>query len=143
VLIEDGQTRGVLGAHTLGVTSHIAAKRGLHVQDLLGLADPVTAHYELVGGRGRPGHEKWLPDAWIIARYGDVSDLPAGVSQSDVALARQALRCGALAELQASYQKPLTWQRFGKNLVGSPKRTVFRYSPDPEKAVEDQCQGGQ
>ena len=62
---------GVLAAHALGVTSHIAADHQLYVQDLLGLADPVTAHYRLAGNRGRPGHEKWLPDAWIIARFGD------------------------------------------------------------------------
>src|SRR5439155_15335428 len=35
--------------------------------DLLGLADPLTSHLQ-VAHRGIPGHEKPLPEPWIVAR---------------------------------------------------------------------------
>jgi arabinofuranosyltransferase len=136
-----GVGHGILAAHALGVTSHIAAQRGLVAQDLLGLADPITAHYALPDGRGRPGHEKWLPDAWIVGRFAaPMTQSPPGVSNSDVEEVRRALRCGPLRELRLSYSAPLTLDRMWRNLTGSIRRTTFRFSIDPTTAARTLCQ---
>lgn len=38
------------------------------VIDPQGLGDPIAARLQLVH-RGRPGHEKYLPTAWVVARF--------------------------------------------------------------------------
>ncbi|HSA50805.1 MAG TPA: hypothetical protein VLH10_11950 [Yinghuangia sp.] len=112
--------------------------------DLLGLASPLAAHLKLEG-RGRPGHEKSLDIAWLIAIYAPPQAvLPAGIDPERVAKARYALTCGdenrgALKELHDSVSEPMSWSRFWKNLTGSWERTSFRVSNNPEDAMEEIC----
>ena len=110
--------------------------------DTLGLAYPLAAHQERAVRRtaGRSGHEKPVDAAWIVADYTDPgTPVPAGLDPARVAAARQALRCGGLAELQASVRGPLTFDRFWKNLTGSWARTGFRYPGDPVAAEKALC----
>ncbi|UGQ10719.1 hypothetical protein LO772_28435 [Yinghuangia sp. ASG 101] len=112
--------------------------------DLLGLASPLAAHLKLEG-RGRPGHEKSLDIAWLIAIYAPPQAvLPAGIDPERVAKARYALTCGdenrgKLKELNDSVGAPMSWSRFWKNLTGSWERTSFRVSNNPETAMEEIC----
>lgn len=69
--------------------------------DPIGLAYPLAAHSERVGG-GRVGHDKRLPAAWLAADRGVPGALPARTDPAQVAAARRALRCGALAELNSA-----------------------------------------
>ena len=93
------------------------------VVDTLGLANPLGAHLT-VTTPGRPGHEKELPWAWILADYGDPAvvesqEVLKGVSPQQVAAARRAMGCGALKELLDSTRQPMTFGRFWSNLTGS------------------------
>src|SRR5262249_32050551 len=51
---------------TVGVLGYAAGPR-VHVVDRLGLGDAIAARLR-VERRGRPGHEKWLPDEWVAGR---------------------------------------------------------------------------
>jgi arabinofuranosyltransferase len=110
--------------------------------DTLGLAYPLVAHQERAAGGtgGRAGHEKQVDPAWIVADWTDPgTPVPAGIAPARVAAARHALRCGRLAELQASVRDPLTPDRFWRNLTGSWGRTGFRYPGDPVAAEKALC----
>jgi arabinofuranosyltransferase len=108
--------------------------------DPLGLAYPLAAHMRL-GERGRPGHEKVIPDAFLLAdQTAPGTALPVGApSQGDVTLARQALGCGRIAELQQAVRAPLTPARFWSNLTGAVGRTSLRIPRDPKDAVAAFC----
>lgn len=110
--------------------------------DTLGLAYPLAAHQTRAAGRtaGRSGHEKPVDPAWIVADYTDPGTaVPAGLDPARVTAARHALRCGRLAELQASVRQPLTASRFWRNLRGAWSRTGFRYPGDPIAAERALC----
>ncbi|MFE9681752.1 hypothetical protein [Streptomyces sp. NPDC006285] len=106
--------------------------------DPIGLAYPLAAHSERVG-RGRVGHDKRLPAAWLAADRGVVGGRPGWVDPGQVAAARRALRCGGLAELNASVRGVMTPGRFLRNVAGSWERTAFRFPPDPERAERELC----
>ena len=108
--------------------------------DSLGLADPLAAHMQL-DHVGRAGHEKELPDAFLLADLTppDVH-LPADApSSQQVAAARRALSCGEVAEMQRAVQGPLTVSRFWTNLIGAIRRTSFRIPDDPQQAADSFC----
>jgi arabinofuranosyltransferase len=115
---------------------------GIRVVDYYGLADPVGAHLEAPPA-GRPGHEKESPATWALAMYGApgaASALPERpATAEEVAAARRALGCGAVAELVEATNGPLTWNRFWANLVGSPERTSLRIPTDPVEAERRFC----
>jgi arabinofuranosyltransferase len=106
-------TFGAVGIRTnIGISGYVA---GPHVWlvDRLGLADPIAARLAL-SQRGRPGHEKWLPDAWYLGRFADPA---AQVPQPEaVAAARQALGCGELRALMQAVEQPMSTRRFLRNL---------------------------
>lgn len=113
------------------------------VVDTLGLANPLGAHLT-VTAPGRPGHEKELPWAWILADYGDpaVVDHKAvldGVTPEQVSAARHAMSCGALKELLDSTRQPMTPGRFWSNLTGALDRTALVVPADPVAAEKKFC----
>ena len=59
--------------------------------------------------------------------------------QEDVELARAALYCGDLKELQDSYREPMTVHRFMQNVQDSVSRTSFRFSMSPAAAARELC----
>lgn len=106
--------------------------------DPIGLAYPLAAHSERVGG-GRVGHDKRLPAAWLAADRGVPGALPARTDPAQVAAARRALRCGALAELNSATRGALTPGRFLRNATGAWERTTFRFPNDPVRAEKKLC----
>jgi arabinofuranosyltransferase len=131
-----------------------AAGNDVEVVDLFGIVDWLSAHQQL-DLRKRPGHEKFLPNAWILARYADTSapippwvvvggDDPTrklqGVSPADVQAARAALQCGDLARLAASTQGALTPGRIVRNIAHAFSLSTFRFDGnDPLKAERELC----
>ncbi len=137
---------------------------GVRFLDLLGLADPLTAHLALTHRGALSGHEKPLPTPWIAAlltaagtstgafdtiqnqRPGMFSQLIPTVTgqqlQIETAWARAALQCPAIHDLEYSPERPLTVGLFFSNIVHSLARTELRIPPDPETAYHQFCGAG-
>jgi arabinofuranosyltransferase len=139
---------------------------GTNVQflDLLGLADPLTAHLQLAHRGEFSGHEKPLPTPWIAAlltapgsstapfdqiqdqRPTNFTQLIPTVSgqqlQIETAWARAALQCPAIHNLEYAPDQPLTVESFFSNMVHSFSRTSLRIPPDPETAYHQFCGPG-
>ncbi len=135
---DGGVTFFVANAGFYGVGSGL----DVFVVDRSGLTDPVAGHME-PPPPGRPGHEKEYHLWWLLARYGAPELTEPGTqgpAEPDlVAASREALSCGAVAELVAATNDPLTWNRFWANLTGSVERTSMRIPVDPFVAVEQYC----
>jgi arabinofuranosyltransferase len=128
----------VASAPALGVYGY-AAGDAVDVVDDHGLADSLAAHQQLLT-RGRPGHEKNLPEAWLLARWASpASPVPATVSRADVVAARHALRCGPLAELLAATTGPMDASRALKDLLHSLTFYRFRFATNPKIAERELC----
>ena len=119
--------------NNIGLTGYAAGPR-VHVVDRLGLGDPVAARLDLAR-RGRPGHEKELPDAWAVARFG----APGAEEERDADAAREALACGDLARLLGAVTGPLDGGRFGANLRAAVRLTALRFPADPRAARDRLC----
>ncbi len=137
---------------------------GVQFLDLLGLADPLTAHLELVHRGEYSGHEKPLPTPWIAAlltadgsstapfdeiqeeRPAQFTALIPTVSgqqlQIETAWARAALQCPAIHDLEYGPEQPLTVESFFSNIVHSFSRTTLRIPPNPETAYHQFCGPG-
>jgi arabinofuranosyltransferase len=118
----------------LGTGGAVAPIDGI-AADTLGLASPLGAHITETSP-GMAGHEKQLPDEWLVA---DFVDQPTFIGPGRVASARHAMNCGALAELRDSVRAPMTPSRFWQNLVGSLARTRLEIPADPERAELALC----
>lgn len=119
--------------HVIGVTGYAAGPE-VFIVDRLGLADPFASRLQLTT-RGRPGHEKWLPNAWYQARFTppDSRDDPA------VRAAREALTCGELATLHEALTASLSPTRFVVNLRRSRAFTRLQIPSDPLIAQAQFC----
>jgi arabinofuranosyltransferase len=103
----------------------------VHVVDLFGLTDPIASRM-MLGERGRPGHEKLLPDVWVIGRFGSsdrTSDLPG------VADAARAVECGEVGRLIHAVSDPLTPARFFANMRAAWTFHRLRIPVDPATAL--------
>ncbi|MFD0417586.1 hypothetical protein [Streptomyces sp. NPDC127108] len=121
---------------TLGLNGTVVPLDGAAL-DPIGLAYPLAAHSQRIA-HARVGHDKWLPDEWVVADRG-TADLPSGLDPARVAAARRALACGPLAELRAATRAPLTPGRFLRNAAGALERTSFRFPNDPVRAERELC----
>jgi arabinofuranosyltransferase len=109
--------------------------------DGVGLTDSIGAHLE-AHATGRPGHEKATPLVWFWARYGtDITPeaRERGLTEADVAAAREALSCGDAAELLRATEEPLSWGRFWSNVGSSFALTDLRIPLDPQEAERALC----
>lgn len=140
-LAETG-TPPVVAFSNVGMFSYTVGPR-IHVVDELALGDVIAGRQRLVG-RGRPGHEKRLDLAWVVARFGDPeATLPAGgPSPEAVEAARRALQCEPLAELLTAAGAPLTPRRFVSNLMLSIRTHDLRIPASPVAAAEVVCGPG-
>jgi arabinofuranosyltransferase len=130
--------RTVASAENLGLYSY-AAGTGIDVIDDHGLADSVGGHLRL-RVRGRPGHEKALPDVWTFARYAAPgAPLPEGMSARQVAAARRALSCDGLRRLVDSTDGVWSITDVPSNLVESVRSFRFRFDQDPLIAAREDC----
>ncbi len=137
---------------------------GVQVLDLLGLADPLTAHLALAHRGVMSGHEKPLPTPWAIAlltadgtstaAFDKIQDqrpptftplIPTVTGQqleSETAWARAALQCPAVHDIEYSPEAPLTVGSFFSNIIHSFTRTELRIPPNPETAYHRFCGPG-
>lgn len=159
VPLAPGSPPVVVLAYGVGAVSY-SLDTDAYVADLLGLGDVLTARLDL-DARGRPGHEKALPPAWVWARYIDPdlapdpslieapavirADAPTLASVDDaelardVAIARAVLGCQPLARLEDTATEPLTAGRVVDNAVAAVTLFPLRISPDPSAAQAELC----
>ncbi|MEW6471861.1 MAG: hypothetical protein AB1679_06300 [Actinomycetota bacterium] len=111
----------------------------IYVADRMGLGDTLAARVEITS-RGRPGHEKQLPIAWVLGRLADPAAAPpADVPREAVDAARAALQCGQLADLRAATTGRLSLGRFVRNLGVALRLQSFRVDRDPVIAEREIC----
>lgn len=124
-----------LAAHlyAVGMAGFGAGSR-VWIIDHLGLADPLVARFKLAT-RSRPGHEKMLPEEWLLARFADEQE----VVSPEVDAARQALGCGDLKELLSAIQEPMNLRRFVQNFLLAPRLHHLRIDSDPVAARHELC----
>jgi arabinofuranosyltransferase len=130
----------VVQAGSVGVDGYLAPT-DVYVIDTLGLADPLASRLR-IGIRGRPGHEKLLPQSWMIARFTDPNVKIAGIGESGELLvehARRALECGELPRLLDATSGPLGFTEIFHNMMWAPRFTSLRFSPDPTLAETQLC----
>jgi arabinofuranosyltransferase len=129
----DPRIGAAVGYGAIGIFGYMMPD-DVQVIDRHGLAEPVASHLEL-SSRGRPGHEKSLGNAWLVARYA----APITPEDPSVAAARHALDCGALKRLTQAAHAPLTWSRFFDNVTHSFEYTRLRIPHDPFEAETKFC----
>lgn len=125
----------------VGVFGYLAGP-DVVVIDLRGLGDPVTSRFRLAGPRGRPGHEKLASPAWVLGRLaapGAVAPREIGAAPDEVRAARDAVACGALADVLEGISDPLTPSRAGANLVLAVRTYGLRVDVDPIEAAAALC----
>ena len=112
----------------------------VYVFDSYSLANPIGSH-TTVAVHTRPGHEKYLGPAWMIARFGVPGSppVPGGPSSSQVAAARRALGCQPLAGYLRAITAPLTPARAWSDVVHSFSYTGISFSPVPQVAARQLC----
>lgn len=125
--------RGVVTESAIGMVGQILPST-VHLIDRHGLADAFASRL-VVTERGRPGHEKSLAAAWIVARF--TADEPT--EDAVIVAARRALRCGALGELDRAIHEPMSLGRFLDNVKFALTSRSMRISPDPFEAEAQYC----
>jgi arabinofuranosyltransferase len=129
----DTRVGGIGAFGAIGIVGYLLPST-IHLVDRHGLADPIGARF-YVGDRGRPGHEKRLTDAWVMARFG----LPEFPEDASIVAARRALGCGRVATLLERVRAPLSLRQFIKNLRLASRAQNLRIPPDPFIAEETFC----
>jgi arabinofuranosyltransferase len=129
--------RLVAGLLNGGARGYLAGS-DVHIVDRLGLTDPIASRLVLTE-RGRPGHEKTLPDTWIVARFGDPGSATGVFGTAPDAAA--ALGCGDLARLLRAVEAPLTVHRFLGNIREAWTFHRLRIPVDPTAARKRLCAG--
>ena len=137
---------------------------GVQILDLLGLADPLTAHLLLTHRGSFAGHEKPLPTPWVQALLTAPGSSTAQIGALQVnrptsyntlippvsghaldvqtAWARADLSCPAIHAVEYGPSAPLTFGSFVSNIVHSLSHTTTRVPPDPETAYHQLCGPG-
>ena len=132
------ESRVVVNVGALGMYSY-SLPADVTVVDRFGLANPISAHQHSTG-RGRPGHEKDLPLAWVVASYTDPgAPAPAGVPAAEIDAARRALACGKFPDLARARFEPIGFKHLVRNFTGAISRWRFRFTRDPFVAVKELC----
>lgn len=122
--------------YNMGVGPFVAGSK-VHVVDAQGLTDPIGSRIRIDRRAGRPGHEKELPVAWLLARFTP----PRTGEDPEIAAAREALRCPELDELLASVTAPMDVARFIRNVGASWRLTRLRIARDVGLARAELCGG--
>ena len=129
----DPRLLGQISQGAMGIAGMLLPDN-VHLFDVHGLADPFVSRAQLKT-RGRPGHEKTLPVAWRLARFA----APSPEDDADIAAARRALGCGALATLDRAARAPLSLGQFLSNLAHAPEHTRMRIPREPFEAEASFC----
>jgi len=120
-------------ASAIGITGYVLTSK-FHVVDHLGLADSIASRIE-IAERGRPGHDKKLSNAWVLARW----SAPEGVEDGSVSAARRALACASLERLERATRAPLSLALFAENLGNAFRLQSLRFPSDPVEAEAQLC----
>jgi arabinofuranosyltransferase len=154
-LLDVTPERTTLVSRASGISGYEAGPEVL-VREALSLADPVGSH-TTPSPDSQAGHRKRLDWAWLLARSTrpgtgpyTAEDLGVGplaraefddghADASDIAAARRALRCGALAELVEATSAPFDAGRAWDNLTGAVGRTRLVVPRDPHEAERRFC----
>lgn len=131
VVDAEGAFLGIIG-YTEGTSTYI--------DDDLGLADPIASHLILVH-RSRPGHERHLPPAWVLARFAAPGswDSQRTVPIPAIQDADAALHCGTLNELVTAISSRMTPGQFASNVIHSFTLTQLRVPANPSVARRAFC----
>jgi arabinofuranosyltransferase len=123
----------------IGATGYASGPQ-VYVFDTLSLANPIGSH-TTISVRGRPGHEKVIGPAWMIARFGIPGQrLSAGTaSPVSFAAARNALGCEPLRSYLHAITAPLTLSQAVSNIAHSLTYTTMSFSPNPITAERQIC----
>jgi arabinofuranosyltransferase len=121
----------------------LAAGPRVHIVDRNGLADPMAGRVRLPRQRPpRPGHEKSLPEEWVLARFA-VPTTEDGrrmlARNPEVQAASRALACPPLRELSAVTTAPMNAGRFVGNVAYAVRERSLRFWPEPPLAERELC----
>jgi arabinofuranosyltransferase len=109
------------------------------------LANPIGSH-TIVVHHARPGHEKSIGPAWMVARFGvpgtTAVPVKGGPSAASVAAARRALACDPLASYLHAVTAPLTLSRFVSDIGAAFGYTTMSFSAVPSLAAAQLCHTG-
>jgi arabinofuranosyltransferase len=122
---------------TMGAIGMLSVTAGtdVYVADRLGIADPIASRIK-VEKRGRPGHEKFLPVEWFVARFARHDTNSADVaSPAQVAASREALQCPVVRRMLARSSAPLSLGRIAHNVVDAFRDFDVRISRDPAQVA--------
>jgi len=136
--------RLVVNIPAIGVIGYLAGP-DVYLFDSYSLANPIGSHTVIVH-HARPGHEKFIGPAWMVARFG-ASSPPApsgagGPSDASVAAASRALGCAPLADYLHAITAPMTVSRFFSDIAHSFSYTSLSFSTDPVLAAVQLCGTG-
>jgi len=127
----------------IGVIGYLAGP-DVYLFDSYSLANPIGSHTVIVR-HSRPGHEKYIGPAWMVARFGipgaaivTAQNAPSGV---DIKAARQALGCDPLADYLHAITAPMSVSRFFSDVSQSVRYTTMSFSADPTLAASELCVG--
>jgi arabinofuranosyltransferase len=122
----------------IGVIGYLAGP-DVYVFDSYSLANPIGSHTVVVK-HARPGHEKYIGPAWMVARFGiPGTELPDGVSAASVNAARRALACDPLASYLRAITAPLGVSRFFADVGDAYRDTTMSFSAVPSRAAVQLC----
>ncbi len=125
----------------IGVIGFLAGPQ-VYIFDAYSLANPIGSHTVIVH-HARPGHEKFIGPAWMVARFGTAGErapsLDGQLAAYQVSSARRALACAPLSDYLRATTSALTASRFFSNMVHSLGWTRFSFSAVPSRAAVELC----
>ncbi|MGD0881959.1 MAG: hypothetical protein ABSB09_10370 [Acidimicrobiales bacterium] len=123
----------------IGVIGYLTGP-DVYVFDEYSLANPIGTHTTILH-HARPGHEKLIGPAWMLARFGvpGATAVPSGPSPGSIASAREAISCDPLRAYLTAVTAPLTLSRALSDIGDSLGFTTMHYSADPTLAALQLC----
>ena len=136
----------------------------VQILDLMGLADPLDAHMQLIHRGQFTGHEKPLPTPWVVALLTAPGSSAAQVSAVEAlrpsqytpliseatgkaldiqtAWARAALQCPLIHDIAFGADRPLTFGLLIGDITHAVARSTVRIPADPQTAYHRFCGPG-
>lgn len=135
----------------IGVIGYLAGP-DVYLFDSFSLANPIGSHTVVVR-HARPGHEKEIGPAWMVARFGIPGpEVPTRVaassgnsgsatdlSRTSVDAARAALGCAPLSSYLHAITAPLTASQALANIGNAIGFTTMHFGANPNRAVTQLC----
>jgi arabinofuranosyltransferase len=132
----------VVNVPAIGVIGYLAGPK-VYLFDSYSLANPIGSH-TVITHHARPGHEKYIGPAWMVARFG----VPGAIfrvgngdqlAPAEIRSARRALACAPLSSYLQAITSPLTPSRFFSDMAHSFGYSTFSFSAQPSQAAGQLC----